>query len=138
MGVNELFLGPGTSERMQQIAQSLPPYDLLKAYREAQSAFGTDDIVLVVVPDEVDGIVAQPRPVYLETALRHWTPQQRATIPLPIVQKSAHRHLLLPADRPAFWLAVESPQDGATGYAAIGCVLRPSEPTADALTSDLS
>jgi hypothetical protein len=124
MGTSELFTGPGTSKRMKQIAESLPPYDLLKAYRDAQAAFGTSDIVLVVVPDELEGFVAQPRSVYLERAFRRWSPEQRAIHPL--ARESAHAHLKLPADQAAFWLAVESPQDEAVGHAAIGSLFRPS------------
>ncbi len=124
MGQSQLFTGPGTSDRMKQIAESLPPYDLLKAYRDARAHFGTDDIVLIVVPDEVDGFVAQPRAVYMEKALVRWNAQQR--VHLPLAQKSAHQHLMLPTERPAFWLAVESPKDGAVGHVAIGSVFVPS------------
>ena len=124
MGTSELFTGPGTSERMRKIAESLPPYDLLKAYRDARATFGTDDIVLVVVPDELDGFVAQPRSVYVENAFKRWSPEHRAIHPL--VRESAHRRLQLPAERPAFWLAVESPQDEAVGHVAVGSIARAS------------
>jgi len=124
MGTNELFTGPGTSDRMQRIAQSLPPYDLLKAYRDARAHFRTADIVLVVVPDEIEGFVAQPRAAYVERAFARWTETQRAVHPL--IRESAHQRLKLPLDRPAFWLAVESPQDGSVGYCAIGALFRPS------------
>jgi hypothetical protein len=109
---------------MQQIAESLPPYDLLKAYRDARVHFRTADIVLVVVPDQLEGFVAQPRDTYVERAFQHWSPAQRAIHPL--VQQSAHQRLKLPLDRPAFWLAVESPQDESVGYCAIGAIFRPS------------
>ena len=124
MGTSELFTGPGTSDRMRRIAESLPPYDLLKAYRDARAHFGTADIVLIVVPDEMEGIVAQPRAVYIEQALHRLSERLRAVHPL--VKQSAHQQLKMPADRPAFWLAVESPQDQSVGYCAIGGLFRPS------------
>ena len=124
MGTNQLFTGPGTSERVKRIAESLPPYDLLKAYREARAHFRTDDIVLVVVPDELEGFTAQPRSAYVESAFRRWTEAQRAVHPL--ARESARQHLKLPADRPAFWLAIESPQDGAVGHCAVGAVFVPT------------
>lgn len=123
MGTSQLFTGPGTSDRMKKIAESLPPYDLIKAYRDARDHFGTDDIVLVVVPDEMEGFTAQPRAIYIENALKRWSAEQR--VHLPLAQKSAHQHLQLPIERPAFWLAVESPQDGAVGHVAIGSIFRP-------------
>jgi hypothetical protein len=122
MGQSELFTGPGTSDRMKKIAESLPPYDLLKAYRDAVAHFHTTDVVLVVVPGEFEGFVAQPRTAYLEKALKHWTEKHRAV--LPIANESAHKRLMLPAEQPAFWLAVESPQDGAVGHVAIGSMFR--------------
>jgi hypothetical protein len=126
MGTNELFTGPGTSDRMQKLAESLPPYDLLKAYREAAQHFHTTDIVLVVVPDQkqLEGFNAMPRPAYVERAFQRWTEQQRALHP--VARESAHRHLKLPVERPAFWLIVESPNDGAVGHVAIGAIFRPA------------
>lgn len=130
VGTSELFTGPGTSPRMKRIAESIRPYDLLKAYRDARAHFRTADIVLVVVPDEeLQGFVAQPRATYIEQALRHWTPQQRAVHP--VVRQSAHQRLQLPLDQAAFWLAVESPQDQVTGYCAIGTLFRPSVDTVE-------
>jgi hypothetical protein len=111
---------------MRRIAESLPPYDLLKAYRDARAHFRTTDIVLVVVPDEFEGFVAQPRGAYIERAFLRWTDPQRAVHPL--VQESAHQRLKLPLDRAAFWLAVESPEDESVGYCAIGALFRPSVP----------
>jgi len=114
---------------MQKIAQSLPPYDLLKAYRDARAHFATSDIVLVVVPDEMEGIVAQPRAVYIERALQRLSERLRSVHPL--VRQSAHQRLKLPADQPAFWLVVESPQDESVGYCPIGAVYRPSVSSAE-------
>jgi hypothetical protein len=124
MGQSELFTGPGTSDRMKRIAEGIPPYDLLKAYREAVAHFQTADVVLVVVPEQADGFTAQPRAVYVERAFRLWTAEQRQHHPL--AKESAHQRLALPQERPAFWLVVESPKDGAVGCCAIGCLFRPS------------
>jgi len=122
MGKIELFLGPNTGDRMRQIAQSIPPHDLLKAYREASEHFGTKDIVLIVVPAEADGIHAFPRPVYVEQAFRRFNEEQRSHHPL--AKESAQRRLTMPVDRPAFWLVVESPDDDAIGCCAVGAIHR--------------
>src|SRR5580658_11397 len=111
MGQSQLFTGPGTSDRMKQVAESLPPYDLLKAYRDARAHFDTPDIVLIVVPDEPEraGFNAMPRAAYVAKAFRHFN---RSQLQLhPVAKGSAHKHLKLPTDQPAFWLIVESPKD---------------------------
>lgn len=105
---------------MQKLAQEIPPYDLLKAYRDATIAFGTTDIVLILHTEQgdVDGFVAQPRLVYVESAFRRWSPKQRAIHPLASV--SAHQAVKLPSERPAFWLVIESEEKGAMLCCAIG------------------
>lgn len=126
MGQSQLFTGPGTSDRMKQLAESLPPYDLLKAYRDARAHFNTPDIVLIVVPDDPqrEGLNAMPRSAYVESAFRRFSEQQRRIHP--VASASAHKHLKMPIDQAAFWLIVESPKDDGVGHVAIGTVFRPS------------
>lgn len=110
---------------MQDLAESMPAFDLLKAYRDATVAFGSTDIVLIVSAAEggsVDGFVAKPRATYIEQAFSKWTPKQRAIHPL--ASNSAHKKTSLPASRPAFWLVVESEEKGAVLCCAIGAILQ--------------
>jgi hypothetical protein len=122
MSATQLFFAPNTSERMQKLAEMIPPYDLLKAYREATVAFDTTDIVLVVSTAEGDGFVAKPRSAYVEEAFRKWTDHQRAAHPL--AKESAHSKLKIPASTPAFWLVMEFHDQGAVGCCAIGSFLQ--------------
>ena len=120
MNATQLFFAPGTSEPMKKLAQSLPPYDLLKAYREATVAFSTTDVVLVLAvrDNQVVGFVAKPREAYIEEAFRQWTPAQRAIHPL--ASSAAHKKVQLPQDAPSFWLVIESEEKGAVMCCAIG------------------
>ncbi len=106
---------------MEQVARSLPPYDLLKAYREARRTFGVSDVVLVVVDGALDGFVAKPRAAYVEEAFRKWKEAMRAAHPL--AKESAHKRLKLPADADAWWLVVEFHDTGEVGCVAIGTVV---------------
>jgi hypothetical protein len=118
----ELIFAPGTSPEMKKIAEQLPPYDLLKAYREATHTFNTTDIVLVVAGGvDIDGFHAFPRGAYIEKAFRRWTEQQKAIHPL--VKDPAHKRLQTPADSPAFWLVVEIPAQDVITCCAIGAYL---------------
>ena len=108
---------------MRKVAESLPPYDLLKAYREATRTFNTTDIVLVVAAGEnVEGFQAFPRSAYIEQAFRRWTEQQRSVHP--IAKDPAHKRMQMPADSPAFWLVVEMHEQGIIGCCAIGAYLQ--------------
>lgn len=122
MNATELILAPNTSPRMTKIAQSLPPYDLLKAYREAGIKLASNDIVLVVSEEMEEGFVAMTRSAYIEQAFRRWTDKQRKLHPLASV--TAHARMKMPLSSPAFWLVVESPKDGLVGSTAIGVVAR--------------
>jgi hypothetical protein len=113
---------------MTKIAESLPTYDLLRAYREASRTFNTPDIVLVVAKEDVQSFDAFPRSVYIEKALRHFSDFQRGAHP--VVRESAHKKLQMPVEAPAFWLAFEMPDMGGVGYCAIGAYLRQTEPAA--------
>lgn len=114
MNATQLFFAPGTSEPMKKLAQSLPPYDLLKAYRDA-----TDIVLILAVKDnQVDGFVAKPRDAYIEEAFRRWTPAQKAIHPL--ASSAAHKKVQLPKDAPSFWLVIESEEKGAMMCCAIG------------------
>lgn len=119
MNTVELFIAPGTSEQMRKIAQALPPYDLLKAYREARASFNTNDVVLVVsAAQPEEGFTAMPRAVYVEQAFKKWSPAQRKIHPL--TKETAHKKLKVPADTPAWWLVLELPDSNAVGFCAIG------------------
>ena len=52
MNKTELIIAHGTSDGMKKIAESLPPYDLLRAYREARATFNTPDILGGAVIDQ--------------------------------------------------------------------------------------
>jgi hypothetical protein len=106
---------------MEKIANTIPPYDLLKAYRDASRAFGTRDVVLIVAEDDADGFIAKPRSVYIDEAFRRWNPSMRAMHP--VTKESAHQKMKLPEDADAFWLAVEFHESGEVGYCAIGTVV---------------
>jgi hypothetical protein len=126
MNKTELIIAPGTSPGMKKIAESIPPYDLLKAYREARQVFNTPDIVLVVAQGNAEGFQASPRSTYIEQAFRRFTEHQRNAHPL--VRDPAHRRMQMPADALAFWLVVEMPEQQAVGCCAIGAYLHRAEP----------
>ena len=124
MNKTELILAPGTSPRMRKIAESIPPYDLLKAYRDAVRVFDNTDIVLVVAENNVEGFQAFPRGAYIEQAFRRWNDHQRAAHP---IAQPAHKKMQMPVDSPAFWLVVEMPESGEAGFCAIGAYLHTTE-----------
>jgi hypothetical protein len=117
----QLIIAPGTSDRMKKIVQSIPPYDLLLAYRQARHAFRTPDIVLVVNQENEEGLMAFPRDAYLEKAFKRWTAKQKKVHP--VAKAPAHKSLQMPLESNAFWLAVELPKEGAVAYAAIGAMI---------------
>jgi len=122
MNKMELIFAPGTSPEMRKMAEQLPPYDLLKAYRDATVAFNTHDIVLVVATgEEVEGFHAFPRSAYIEKAFRRWSEQQKALHPL--ASNAAHKRLQAPAESPAFWLVIEMPDQDAIACCAIAAYL---------------
>lgn len=123
MSPSQLVLSPGTSERMQKVARSIPPYDLLKAYREAKRAFGTSDVVLVVADEDAEGFVAKPRTAYVDEAFRRWKADMLAAHPL--AKESAHKRMKMPVEADAFWLVVEFHETGEVGCCAIGAVVVP-------------
>lgn len=126
MNKTELIIDHGTSPKMKQIAESLPPYDLLKAYREARATFNTADVVLVVAPSsDLEGFHAFPRGAYIEKAFVRWNGTQRAAHPL--ARDPAHKRLQMPAESMCFWLVVEMPDDDAVGCVAIGAYLHKTE-----------
>ena len=125
MNKTELIIAHGTSDGMKKIAESLPPYDLLRAYREARATFNTPDIVLVIHQGNDDGFISTPRSAYIEQAFRRWSEVQRAAHPL--ARDPAHKRLQMPADALAFWLVVEMPEQEAVGCCAIGAYLHKTE-----------
>jgi hypothetical protein len=126
MNKTELILAPGTSPKLKELVERLPPYDLLKAYREARTHFNTPDIVLVVVADvELSGFQAFPRPAYIEKAFVRWNEAQRAAHPL--VRESANKKLQMPADSLGFWLVVEMHEANAVACCAVGAYLHKEE-----------
>jgi hypothetical protein len=132
MNKTELIIAPGTSEGMKKIVETLPPYDLLRAYREARSTFRTPDVVLVVhqrdggfLQNDGDGILASPRSEYIEKAFVRWNESLRAAHPL--CRESAQKRLQMPELALAFWLVVEMPEHDAVGSCAIGAYLHKEE-----------
>jgi hypothetical protein len=126
MNRTELILAPGTSPEMKKLVESLPPYDLLKAYRDARHTFATGDIVLAIATEEnVEGFLAFPRSVYVEKAFERWNDVQRAAHPL--ASEPAHKRLQMPEDAQAFWLVIEMPQQQAVGCVAIGTYLHKTD-----------
>jgi len=128
----ELIIAPGTSDGMKKLVESLPPYDLLKAYREVRATFNTPDVVLVVhqkdsgfLQGDGDGIHAFPRAAYIEKAFVRWNEVQRSAHPL--VRDSAQKKLQMPTEALAFWLVVEMPEQDAVGSCAIGAYLHKEE-----------
>jgi hypothetical protein len=124
----ELIIAPGTSPGMKKVVESLPPYDLLKAYREARATFDTPDVVLVVhqkdggfLQGDGDGIHAFPRAAYVDKAFVRWNETQRAAHPL--FREAAQKRLQMPTEALAFWLVVEMPEHDAVGSCAIGAYL---------------
>jgi hypothetical protein len=120
MRATGLFFAPGTSKPMQELAQTIPPFDLLNAYREATVAFNSTDIVLVLAAQdgEVKGFVAKTRASYIDEAFGKWSPAQRKMHPL--CNHSAHKKTSLPAEVPAFWLVIQAEDKGAVLCCAIG------------------
>lgn len=129
MNATELIFAQGTSEPMKQLAQQIPPYDLLKAYRDATIAFASRDVVLVVASGttEEQGFVAMPRSAYIEKAFARWNNKQRSIHPL--AKESAHKKMKMPAESPAFWLVIEDHDNGAMSCCAIGAFLHEAEVT---------
>jgi hypothetical protein len=132
MNKTELIIAPGTSDGLKKIVESLPPYDLLRAYRQARATFNTPDIVLVVhqkdggfLQGDGDGILASPRDAYVEKAFVRWSEKLRAAHPLP--RETAQKRLQMPTEALAFWLVVEMPEHDAVGSCAIGAYLHKEE-----------
>jgi hypothetical protein len=125
MNKTELILAPGTSEGMRKTVESLPPYDLLKAYRDARATFNTPDIVLVIHEGNDDGFIASPRSVYIEKAFVRWNETQRAAHPL--ARDTAQKRHQMPVDALAFWLVLEMPQQEAVGCCAIAAYLHKAD-----------
>jgi len=113
----ELFFAQGTDEKVKRAAQNYPPYDLLKAYRDAQAAFNTNDIVLVVTDGQPEGLAAYPRSAYIAEAFRQWGPERLKIHP---VSEPARKKLKVPQDLPAWWFAMQFPDSGAIVFCAIG------------------
>lgn len=125
MNKTELIIAPGTSPDMKKIAESLPPYDLLRAYREARHTFNSNDIVLVVNQQNEEGFQASTRSVYVNEAFRRWNDVQKAAHPL--ASSPAYKRLQMPEDAQAFWLVIEMPEQQAVGCVAIGAYLHKEE-----------
>jgi hypothetical protein len=128
MNKNELIFAPGTSEQMKRVATTIPPYDLLKAYREARQHFGSPDIALVVVEgQELDGFQAFTRAAYIEEAFKRWGQKDRELFAKHPISVTAQKRCNVPADANAFWLIIESPKDEGIGYVAISIFLHREE-----------
>jgi hypothetical protein len=101
---SSLEFAQGTDENTKKLVQSIPPYDLLVAYRQASAQFGTDDIVLIVAArdEEVVAFEARPRAAYISQAFN-----EAAKKLYPIAKESAQQRMKLPKECAAFWLVLE-------------------------------
>lgn len=120
MQATELIFAPGASDHVKKAAQSLPAYDLLKAYRDARTQFNTNDIVLAVVVGDPETFIAMPRAAYVDQAFRRWNEKQKQMHPL--AKDKAHGSLKVPFDTPAWWLVLEYPDKGMIECCAIAAV----------------
>ena len=111
------MFGPRTSPQVQKLAQSIEPYDLLKAYRDGVNAFGTNDIVLLVVitGNEMHDFQSWPRAAYVARSMNAAAKQLH-----PVGRQSAHKALQMPPIDPAFWLVFELHDDETILAAAVG------------------
>lgn len=123
-----LEFGPDTPERMKDLVKSIPPYDLLQGYRQAAQEFNTTDIVLIIAvhDEEVLAFEAKPRAVYVKEAFNN-----AATTLHPMAKTSAHRHMKMPKDNPAFWLVLELRDKDTVLTCAIGGVSYKTEAVAN-------
>jgi hypothetical protein len=98
-----------TNDATKKLVQSLPPYDLLVAYRRASSEFGTTDIVLIIGArdEEVVAFQARPRLEYIAQAFN-----EAAKKVFPIAKESAHKKMMMPKDCAAFWVVLEMEDRG--------------------------
>jgi hypothetical protein len=99
-----LEFAPGTHADVKRMAQAVPPYDLLKAYREATVKFGVTDIVLLIALSrgEVINFEAWPRQDWMQQAMN-----DAARKTHPVARASAHKKMKMPASSPAFWIIFE-------------------------------
>ena len=106
---SSLEFAQGTNDATKKLVQSLPPYDLLIAYRQASAKFGTTDIVLIIGAhdEEVVGFQAWPRLEYIAKAFN-----KTAKKVYPIAKESAHRKMMMPQDCAAFWIVLEMEDRG--------------------------
>jgi hypothetical protein len=126
---SSLEFAPGTAEPTRKLVQSLPPYDLLVAYRNAVKEFNSADIVLLVGVQggEVGAFEAMTRATYVTQAFN-----ATARGIHPMARESAHKKMSMPPDTAAFWIAVELRDDDTVITCAVGEVRYMVEATAEA------
>jgi hypothetical protein len=129
-----LEFAPETHPNVKAMAQSVPAYDLLVAYRRATYEFNTTDVVLVIAvhDEEVREFQAMPRAAYTALAMN-----ESARLLHPIARESAHQKMKMPPDSPAFWVVFElhDSDKGVVVPCAIGSYKYESAP--DETTSSL-
>jgi hypothetical protein len=99
-----LEFAPETHPNVKALAQSVPAFDLLTAYRKAAHAFSTTDVVLVIAvhDEEVRDFQAMPRAAYVAKSMN-----RSAQLLHPVARESAHQKMKMPVDSPAFWVVFE-------------------------------
>jgi hypothetical protein len=122
-----LVCAAGTPDEVKRMAQAVPPYDLLKAYREGSQKLGSTDLILVIAMDrgEAVSLKAWRRVDFVEQAPLNEVARRAH----PIARESAHKKMKIPPAYPAFWLGFEM-----DGRALITCAIgsyRYNEKTTD-------
>jgi hypothetical protein len=99
-----LEFAPGTTEDCRKLVGQLPPDALLNAYRVARESYKTNDIVLVMMPDESAEIHGGPRFEYAKHLDRVFGSKASA---FGVHSSSAHSVMKLPRDSDAMWLVID-------------------------------
>jgi hypothetical protein len=114
---SSLEFAPGTSDAVKSVVRTIPPYDLVVAYRQAAQEFGHNDIVLLIAiqGEEPIGFEAMPRTAYMAKAFN-----QAAKRIHPMASATAHQKMRMPGDSVAFWLVLELRDQDAVLTCAVG------------------
>lgn len=106
------FASGTTNDCKRLVAKLFPPGEILGAYRQARSALGTGDLVLVTEEADPSGFQAMPRVEYVKKIKGAMGHLARKTLPaLGIAQRSAHGVAQLPFESDAMWLVVVRGQE---------------------------
>ncbi len=95
-----LDFAPGTTDACKKLVSKFPPAAILSAYRSARSEYGTSDIVLVILGDEIRG---GTRSAYVKGLSLTLGPR---VTEFGVAHKSAHAVVSLPVEQEAMWLVI--------------------------------